>query len=897
MKGRFGYLNRKDYLLIILLGLAFTVSAALFLVHYFHTRARLEAGQRQEAALAARYAAGQISDFLEHEQATLVSVAGLVSLSGDVQKGRAQLDLVLKTHKPPRKFFSFFVLDKDGRFLYSAPESLVDRYMQDLSGQGYFKGVVKARGFYETGAQADGKGGWEMVLCAPVISDGGEGRLLGVLAEKIDLGVLDGMFVSKIDVGRDGYAFLVDENGRVLATKNGTRLHQAENSSEMPERMLGGAEGSGLKNPPGTGRSELTAFSPLIFGGRTWSVGIVRPMSLVRGEESRNLGITLVMMSLTALAFSWGVVSVARNRRFMAGMSERVRASDQLILRNRQLATLNDLSAAMSGSEDLDGLLKKALEIIMTETSAKGGAVALVSPPHGGLVLKACVGVHASLCENASCAEALQPYCSKALAEGRPEYLSRKALPAADPECRDELGKGLLLVPLLVEDKPLGMLLLWGVKEEDLSEERAEYLIAGGSQIAQGVQNAVRIEDTNRHSARANALFHTARALTRSLDLDALLNIIMEETVSLLKVRRGLLLLYNEETNRIDVRVALGFGNMPAGALSFSPSGVFWDALEDGGVKVVESGETVPDLPRRFTENLGLDSFILVPLVSRGKVLGFIILEMLDKADSMLEDLKFMAGFANQAAVAIETSSFYIRTVEKYNEDLRRLSKRIIEAQEEERRRISRDLHDELGQLLTAIKINLDMAIASLPPDFEQVRSRLKDAVNLVLSTLESVRRLSSELRPSMLDDLGLSTVLGKLISDFRKRTGTEIVFSEEGPSERLDPRIEVGLYRVVQEALTNIAKHAKATKVVVSLKKDPDKGVIGLSIEDDGSGFSLRPDGHRGDSKGLGLMGIKERVSLLGGNFRIFAGKDKGTRLLIDIPWAKGEGEKWKEM
>src|SRR5512143_1335290 len=146
-----------------------------------------------------------------------------------------------------------------------------------------------------------------------------------------------------------------------------------------------------------------------------------------------------------------------------------------------------------------------------------------------------------------------------------------------------------------------------------------------------------------------------------------------------------------------------------------------------------------------------------------------------------------------------------------------------------------------------------------------------------------------------MLDDLGLSNVLGKLVSDFRKRYGIEVEFREKGPEERLSPEMEVVFYRVVQEALTNVAKHSGATRVLVELDNDPDRGIVGLRIEDNGKGFPAQQQGRDQQAKGFGLMGIKERVSLLGGNFRIFSDEERGTRLLVDIPLAKGEQKTWK--
>ena len=148
-----------------------------------------------------------------------------------------------------------------------------------------------------------------------------------------------------------------------------------------------------------------------------------------------------------------------------------------------------------------------------------------------------------------------------------------------------------------------------------------------------------------------------------------------------------------------------------------------------------------------------------------------------------------------------------------------------------------------------------------------------------------------------MLDDLGLLTVAGKLVSDFKKRSGIDVDFNAEGIEERFDAQVEITLYRVIQEALTNILKHSNASKAVINLKQDLEKGIVSLFVEDDGIGFSAHDEQQDRDTRGFGLMGIRERVSLLGGNFRIFSDEGNGTKLFIDIPCLKGEGKSWKRL
>jgi len=885
-------LDKSDLLPLAVLVMVFFLSVFLLYAYYTDTKRQIKQQLVAEKILEARYAAQEIRLLLEHEKGDLMNVAGVLPLLGSEDKGKSAMELYFRSGMRQRRMYSFFVMDAKGRFMYSVPDSLVDRFQQDLSGEEYFSGASKADEFHMSDPKAGPRGGWVIVLSAPVGTGGrGSGRLQGVVAEQIDLKVIDQLVIGKVDAGKKGYAFLVDGNGRLIANQRSGQLYQIENSSEMLRRMMGGEEGSVLMNSSETGEPELATFSPVRFAGRVWSVGLIIPDIEMDTPVKKNLERTLLIVSLMSLAFFWSLLAVMKSSRYKAGIQERTRVSEFLMLRNRELSTLNHLSGAFGGGDSIAGMLEKAINIIVADTESKGAAVRLAGINADGLLLEASAGMPEGFTATPSCADAHGCLCGKVMSEGRPVFIGAGvSLAESGVTCCESWQDGLVLVPLVAKSKTLGVLYLAGLPDAGSSEEREKFMMALGNQLAAGVENIMQVEDVNRHSARASALFHTAQALTRSLDLDELLKIIMAEAASLLKVKRCMFMLYNEEDNRIDCRVALGFEDSPANRLSFGPHGVFWEAMEDGGVKVVSKDGGRREVPREFTERFGLDSFVLVPLMSKGKVLGFMVLEPPAGTSAGIEDLKLIVGFANQAAVAIETSSFYIRTVEKYNEDLQQLSTRIIEAQEEERKRISRDLHDELGQILTAIKINLDMVTDKLPSEMGPLRSRMKDMESLVLSALNSVRRISFELRPSMLDDLGLSTVIGRLVSDFRKRTGIEVELTEEGPSDRLSPQMEVVLYRVVQEALTNALKHAKAARVLVRLVKDTQKGMVSLYVEDDGVGFAPQAEGQAQQPKGFGLMGIKERVSLLGGNFRIFTENKRGTKLLVDIPWTKGE-------
>jgi two-component system sensor histidine kinase UhpB len=215
----------------------------------------------------------------------------------------------------------------------------------------------------------------------------------------------------------------------------------------------------------------------------------------------------------------------------------------------------------------------------------------------------------------------------------------------------------------------------------------------------------------------------------------------------------------------------------------------------------------------------------------------------------------------------------------------RKYLSQIIEAQENERRRISRELHDEIGQALYAIKLNLEMVDKDLPHTTSVIRGRLGEAKSLSSQTLTAMRQLSLDLRPTMLDDLGLIPTLRWYIQNFSNRLDIYSNFETMGFEEKLSPQIETAFYRIVQEALNNIAKHAQADRVEISLVKRDSR--IYASIQDNGKGFDLDRVLHpESPERGFGIVGIQERVSLLGGQMDIQTRPGFGTLIHFEIPY-----------
>lgn len=215
--------------------------------------------------------------------------------------------------------------------------------------------------------------------------------------------------------------------------------------------------------------------------------------------------------------------------------------------------------------------------------------------------------------------------------------------------------------------------------------------------------------------------------------------------------------------------------------------------------------------------------------------------------------------------------------------DLQRLSARLVHAQEEERRSIARELHDEVGQALTAIKVEL--AVLGRHSTLEgKAAVALREARTLAERTLSGVRDLSQVLHPAMLDDLGLSATIAWYLDGFSARSGIRTDLAQDVMDARLAAEIETCVYRIVQEALTNVARHSGATWCRVTVRRDG--GTVRLMIEDNGHGFVFEQAGDRRPRAGLGLLGIEERVLGFRGTFDVDTAPGRGTRLTVALPW-----------
>jgi len=215
---------------------------------------------------------------------------------------------------------------------------------------------------------------------------------------------------------------------------------------------------------------------------------------------------------------------------------------------------------------------------------------------------------------------------------------------------------------------------------------------------------------------------------------------------------------------------------------------------------------------------------------------------------------------------------------------------KIIKAQEEERKRVAREIHDGPAQSMSNVVLKAEICERLIDVDYERAKGELRSLKNIVRASLQDIRRIIYDLRPMSLDDLGLIPTLQRHISTFQDETGINIIFKTNGEYENIKPIISLTAFRIIQEAMSNIKKHSQARNAAINLEFCED--VLRIHIIDDGKGFDMESTKREGDylSRGFGLTSMRERVELLGGEIKISSKPGMGTRINIVLPLIHNE-------
>lgn len=390
---------------------------------------------------------------------------------------------------------------------------------------------------------------------------------------------------------------------------------------------------------------------------------------------------------------------------------------------------------------------------------------------------------------------------------------------------------------------------------------------------------------------RSSALLRAALALSERRTLAEVLSLILTSARALAGASYGAIAVYDER-GQIETFVHQGVDEETASRLGAPPSGhglLGQLVMEGGPIRLddLRADRRFRGFPAHHPE---MRTFLGVPVASGRRAYGNLYLGDKHGGDPFdQEDERLLGTLAAFAAAAIENVQLLDAerdlSAARERERVRaEMLTQVIDAQESERARVARDLHDEIGQSLTSVLLGLRLVEDSLDRpdlDVEDCRQRTAEVRELVAAALRQVRTLAFDLRPTVLDDLGLTAALRRLVSEVGPRNALTVDLAVHGLDEdaRVAPEVETVVYRVVQEALTNVARHAAASSASVVIARDA--GRLRAVVEDDGQGFD--PDAAPGSS--LGMAGMRERASLVGGTLAVDAAPGRGTTVRLEVP------------
>jgi|GEM_PF-2517445 len=444
--------------------------------------------------------------------------------------------------------------------------------------------------------------------------------------------------------------------------------------------------------------------------------------------------------------------------------------------------------------------------------------------------------------------------------------------------------RSLLIIPILLRGEFLGVITVdSGETPHHFTESEIKLARFIADQSAVGIET-IRYCQRERDKAREYGLLaDIATKGTEQHDERSILELAIEKTVSLMGADAGTVFLVDPERWVPTISVSRGPSLAPPGRPKpLSPRGL------EGMIALSQKPWAIPDiasdkklLPLERGRLKGWSSYLGVPLVYNGTTRGILSIAAREPRHFTQRDIALMNSIAHKIALTIE--NVRLNSLNRaHQEDLRQLSLKVLSAQEEERRRISRELHDAMGQGLLALKLHLEILAEQIPPEMTSQREEIAEAHTIATQTIEEIRRLIADLRPLKLDDLGLVPTLRGLIKDFTRKFKIGANLKRVKLYRRLPPDMETMIYRIVQEALTNVAKHARATEVAIWLERIEEQ--VRVRVIDNGIGFDATTLARR-RARRFGLVGIQERVDLMGGNFQILSGRGRGTELRVELP------------
>jgi nitrate/nitrite-specific signal transduction histidine kinase len=814
------------------------------------------------------------------------------------------------------------ILDTFGTVVATEPER-PDILGQDWSDHTYYLEILRAQirglpGPVFSDIVADGPGGAEVVVVAvPIIGE--QGELLGTMAGMFRLGAtaMSAFYgdIVRLRFGESGSIYLVDGNGRAIYHAHAGHIGEDFTAQTVVQQALNGQVGA-VRTRDLEGQDIVAGFAPV--PGTRWGL-VTEERWTVLTSRSRTyqrfllllLGIGVVVPTLVAtVAVRWitepiaqligAAQEVARGNfgqtitartgdeveelaeqfnRMSAQLQESYAHLEQRVAdRTRELRALNAIATVVSRSLDLEEVLNSALDKTLEVTGIEGGGIYLLQEDGQVLTTVAHKGLGAQFVAEIDDLSAGEGFSGRVIQTGEPVVVRDLS---TDPRLtrlvvRERGFRSAAVFPLVSRGKVLGSLFVITRDYREFPQQDLELLTSIGGQIGVAVENARLFTQVEQRMRELEALYRADAELYRHLDLDKVLQTLVDVAVDVLQADKSSLMVWDARRERLVVGAAHGFSPGTMAQMSFAPGeGIVGRVAASGAPMIVEDARTNPRVATRVTEPEEIRSFMHVPIKIGGQVFGVFNVDYLEPRAFGDEERRLFTALARRAALVIENAQLYERAQEL--------------AVVEERNRLARDLHDAVTQTLFSASLIADVLPRIWERDPDAGRARLEEVRQLTRGALAEMRTLLLELRPAALAEADLGELLRQLAEATIGRARVPVTVQVTGECP-VPPDVKVALYRIAQEALNNVAKHAGASQATVSLRCTPPSspsseggqtGRVELRISDDGRGFDAGAVSPR--SLGLGIM--RERVEAIGAGLTVESAIGHGTEVTVVWP------------
>jgi PAS domain S-box-containing protein len=551
-----------------------------------------------------------------------------------------------------------------------------------------------------------------------------------------------------------------------------------------------------------------------------------------------------------------------------------------------QWAALAGLSQRALAGGDLSTLMDEACALVTRRLEVEYVNVLELLPDGSALLVKSGVGWKAGIVGQALIGVGLDSQAGYTLHCNVPvivDDLHSETRFTPPPILRDHRVTSGMTVVIQGSTRPFGILGGHTMHRRTFSGGDVNFLQSVANVLGLALERSQTETDLRESTERLTTLREIDQSILAARSPEAIADGALRHLVRLLPCLQATVCDFDFEADEAMLLTVHAGSARPFVASERLPLGAFGDlgSLREGKVEIRVSAPALSRLALAGPRE-GVGAWVHVPLGCHDDLIGALVLGVAARDSLTAEHLDVARDVAGSLAVALQQARLNSR-VWAGSERLRSLSRRLVHVQEGERRHLARELHDEIGQILTGLKLTLEGTSGCPDP---QVREQLGRARAMVTDLMARVREISLDLRPTMLDDLGLVAALLWHFERYTAQTRVRVDFTHAGMERRrLAPEVETATYRIVQEALTNAARHAGVGVVTVQLRAD--ELTLYVDVEDEGAGFVWNPAERRGRS---GLVGMRERAALLRGRVEIESSPGVGTRVRAELPLAEVE-------